>query len=184
MRLIDADKLKEQDFGDNYYAIKVEIDKAPTIQAVPIEVLQEIRQEIAEYGSICVEYVARNQGDRDIELLIEDVLRQAKEQVLEIIDTHISALNNDQFERIWQHTVEEMKRRKVCEDILEESEEWDSETMSGSLLTDDDLRLLINDAIKEKKAEQDKVTQWIKDNADFIKEMARMLEENDRRIQG
>lgn len=50
------------------------------------------------------------------------------------------------------------------------------------LLTDDDLRLLINDAIKEKKAEQDKVTQWIKDNADFIKEMTRMLE--DGRIQG
>lgn len=60
---------------------------------VPIEVLQEIRQEIAEYGSICVEYVAKNRGDRGIELLIEDVLRQAKEQVLEIIDTHISALS-------------------------------------------------------------------------------------------
>lgn len=79
---------------------------------IPIEVLLEIRQEIAEYGSICVEYVARNRGDRDIELLIEDVLRQAKEQVLEIIDSHI---NNDQFERIWQNTVEEMKRRKINE---------------------------------------------------------------------
>ena len=59
---------------------------------IPLSVLQEIRQEIAEYGSICVEYVAKNRGERDIELLIEDVLRQAKEQVLEIIDTHISAL--------------------------------------------------------------------------------------------
>lgn len=30
-RLIDADKLKEQDFGDNYYTIKAEIDRANTI---------------------------------------------------------------------------------------------------------------------------------------------------------
>lgn len=30
-RLIDADKLKEQDFGDNYYTIKAEIDRADTI---------------------------------------------------------------------------------------------------------------------------------------------------------
>ena len=36
MRLIDADKLKEQDFGENYYTIKVEIDKAPTVNAIQI----------------------------------------------------------------------------------------------------------------------------------------------------
>ena len=46
MRLIDADKLKEHDFGDDYYVIKAEIDTEPTVQAIPIEVLDKIRDEI------------------------------------------------------------------------------------------------------------------------------------------
>lgn len=53
--------------------------------------------------------------------------------------------------------------------------------LENELLTDDDLRQLIGNGISRCK-EQDKVTQWIKENADFIKEVARMLEENDRRI--
>lgn len=138
---------------------------------VPVEELQEIRQEIKSQYRVVLK--TDNPDDWWVKW------NECVDECLKIIDTHISALNNDQFERIWNHTVEEMKRRKIYEDILEEAEEYDSETMSGSLLTDDDLRLLINDAIKEKKVEQDKVTQWINDNADFIKEMARMLEENE-----
>lgn len=46
MRLIDADKLKEHDFGDDYYVIKAEIDTELTVQAIPIEILDKIREEI------------------------------------------------------------------------------------------------------------------------------------------
>lgn len=53
-----------------------------------LTMLDKIRAEIEQYGSIWVEYVIKGHTDRDIELLIEDVLRQAKEQVLEVIDRY------------------------------------------------------------------------------------------------
>ena len=140
----------------------LEIIKMCSVEAVPIEVLQEIKQDIDEW----------------YQFPHSSLNWHCYTKLCEIFNKHI---NNDQFERIWQNTVEEMRQRKICEDILEEAEEYDSETMSGSLLTDDDLRQLIGDGISRCK-EQDKVTQWIKDNADFIKEVARKLEENDRRI--
>lgn len=47
MRLINADKLYPDTFGKGRLAIsQSQIADAPTVQAVPIEVLQEIRQEI------------------------------------------------------------------------------------------------------------------------------------------
>lgn len=51
MRLIDSDNLKPDAQWDGFYncysAYSIsQIDDAPTVQAVPIEVLQEIRQEI------------------------------------------------------------------------------------------------------------------------------------------
>ena len=49
-------------------------------------ILDKIRAEIAEYGSIWVEYAITGHSDRDIENLIESVLKQAKEQVLDVID--------------------------------------------------------------------------------------------------
>lgn len=101
---------------------------------IPLSVLQEIKQDIDEWYQF---------PHSSLNWLCYTKL-------CEIFDKHI---NNDQFERIWQNTVEEMKRRKICEDILEEAEEWDSETMSGSLLTDDDLRQLINDGINKCKEE-------------------------------
>lgn len=148
--------LNRRDFYDDWKHI--DLTGTPWLEENKHRNIQEIA---------CARYSARAEG---------------LEKALEIIDTHISALNNDQFEGIWQNTVKEMKRRKIEEDILEEAEKWDSETMSGSLLTDDDLRQLIGDGIsrcKEREKEQDKVTQWINDNADFIREMARMLEEAD-----
>ena len=36
MRLIDADKLKERDFGEYGYEMWYEIDRQPTVQAIPI----------------------------------------------------------------------------------------------------------------------------------------------------
>jgi len=51
-------------------------------------VLDKVRNEIAECGSIWVAYAITGHSDRDIENLIEGVLKQAKEQVLNIIDKY------------------------------------------------------------------------------------------------
>lgn len=54
------------------------------------EVLNKIRAEIAEYGSIMVSYAITKdtKTDKGIEKLVSDVLKEAKEQVLEIIDKY------------------------------------------------------------------------------------------------
>ena len=51
--------------------------------------LDDIKAEINQYGSIWVQYTIKGHTDKDIEDLIEDVLSQAKRQVLNIIDRHI-----------------------------------------------------------------------------------------------
>lgn len=51
-------------------------------------VLDKIRAEIAEYGSIWVEYKITGRGDKDIEKLVGGVLSQAKKQVLDVLDKH------------------------------------------------------------------------------------------------
>ena len=53
-------------------------------------VLDKIRAEIAEYGSIMVAYAITKETktDKGIEKLVSDVLKQAKEQVLDIIDKY------------------------------------------------------------------------------------------------
>lgn len=51
-------------------------------------VIDKIREEIAEYGSIWVEYKITGRRDKDIEQLVSDVLSQAKKQVLDVIDKY------------------------------------------------------------------------------------------------
>lgn len=51
-------------------------------------VLDKISAEIAEYGSIWVEYKITGRRDKDIEQLVTDVLKQAKKQVLDVIDKY------------------------------------------------------------------------------------------------
>ena len=51
-------------------------------------VIDKIRAEIAEFGSIWVEYKISGRSDKDIEQLVSDVLKQAKEQVLDVIDKY------------------------------------------------------------------------------------------------
>ena len=53
-------------------------------------ILDKIRAEIAEYGSIWVEYTITKdtKTDKGIEKLVSSVLKQAKEQVLQIIDKY------------------------------------------------------------------------------------------------
>jgi uncharacterized protein YukE len=50
--------------------------------------LNKAREEIAAYGSIWVEYCIPGHTDHDIEVIVENVLKQAKEQVLAVIDKH------------------------------------------------------------------------------------------------
>ena len=109
------------------------------------------------------------------------IMRQYKEYLNERLQHETDPLFN-RFKaqndiRAFNYVIEFLDR-KTADDLTEkEINNLMSDLQKGDdLLTDDDLRLLINDAIKEKKqAEQDKVTQWIKDNADFIKEMARLV---------
>ena len=53
-------------------------------------VLDKIRTEISEYGSIWMEYKITGRRDKDIEQLVTDVLKQAKKQVLDVIDKYKS----------------------------------------------------------------------------------------------
>ena len=67
-------------FGDSQY-------KEPTTKN-DLGVLDKISAEIAEYGSIWVEYKITGNSNRDIEKLVGDVLSQAKKQVLDVIDKY------------------------------------------------------------------------------------------------
>lgn len=51
-------------------------------------ILDEIRDEIAKYGAIFVKYEIKGRRNKDIEQIVEDVLLQAKAQVLDIIDKY------------------------------------------------------------------------------------------------
>lgn len=50
--------------------------------------LDRAREEIAAYGSLWVEYCIPGHTDHDIEVIVENVLKQAKEQVLAVIDKY------------------------------------------------------------------------------------------------
>ena len=52
------------------------------------DVLDKIRAEINQYSSIWVQYTIKGHTDKDIEGIVEDVLKQAKEQVLDVIDKY------------------------------------------------------------------------------------------------
>ena len=51
--------------------------------------IEDIKAEIKEYDSIMVEYKITETNPSNIEKIVEDVLKQAKRQVLAIIDKHI-----------------------------------------------------------------------------------------------
>lgn len=75
--------------ADNERLRKETIENAKTNRLV----LDSVRDEINQYGSIWVQYRITGHTDHDIEQIIEDVLRQAKQQVLNIIDKHIGERN-------------------------------------------------------------------------------------------
>ena len=53
-----------------------------------VSTLDKIRAEIAAYGSIWVEYSIPGYTEHDIEVIVNNVLKQAKEQVLKVIDKY------------------------------------------------------------------------------------------------
>lgn len=59
-------------------------------------ILDKIRADIAEYGSIWVEYKITDRRDKDIEQLVTDVLKQAKKQVLDVIDKYKAESEEDE----------------------------------------------------------------------------------------
>ena len=62
-----------------------------TIKALEQEpILDKIRAEIAEYGSLRVSYAITKdtKTDKGIEKLVSDVLKRAKEEILDIIDKY------------------------------------------------------------------------------------------------
>lgn len=75
--------IKEEKYADYYKEISATMRKYQELQRV----LDKIRAEIAEYGSICVEYKTTGRRE-DIEQLLTDVLKQAKKQVLDVIDKY------------------------------------------------------------------------------------------------
>lgn len=79
-----ADAITEEVYGDFYKEISATMRKYQKLERD----LDKIRAEIAEYGSIWVEYKITGRRDKDIEQLVSDVLSQAKKQVLEIIDKY------------------------------------------------------------------------------------------------
>lgn len=61
-------------------------------------IIDKIRAEIAEYGSIWVQYKITGKSDRDIEQLVSGVLKQAKEQVLDVIDKYKAEIEPQESE--------------------------------------------------------------------------------------
>ena len=69
----------------------LKMDKAEQTNA-----LDKARAEIAAYGSIWVEYCITGHTDHDIEVIVERVLKQAKEQVLAVIDKYRESEDKDE----------------------------------------------------------------------------------------
>ena len=69
-----------------------------TIKALEQEpILDKIRAEIAEYGSLRVSYAITKdtKTDKGIEKLVSDVLKRAKEEILDIIDKYRAERGNE-----------------------------------------------------------------------------------------
>lgn len=76
--------IREEKYADYYKEISATMRKYQKQERA----LDKIRSEISEYGSIWVEYKITGRRDKDIEQLVTDVLKQAKKQVLDVIDKY------------------------------------------------------------------------------------------------
>lgn len=79
------DMLDEVDQSFDYDALELAIKS--------IEAWESVKNELKEYGSLWVSYTVKAHTEKAIEDIVDDVLKQAKEQFIEIIDKHLSEVN-------------------------------------------------------------------------------------------
>lgn len=84
--------------------------------------LEKIREEIAEYGSIWVQYYIKGHTDTDIDKLVEDVLQQAKSQVLAVIDKYAE---QEPKTGHWEFFCQHWRKCSECGYPHKFAEEWD-----------------------------------------------------------
>ena len=60
-----------------------------------IEELEKIKEEVSRYGAIWVQYKIKGHSERDIENIVEEVLKQAKSGFIDYLDKHISELKGE-----------------------------------------------------------------------------------------
>lgn len=73
---------------ENTMFVTFQTPQGRQVRYIKCDVLDKIRAEINQYGSIWVQYTIKGHTDRDIEGIIEEVLRQAKLQVLDVIEKY------------------------------------------------------------------------------------------------
>ena len=59
-------------------------------------ILEKIKAEIEEYGSIWVQYSIKGHTNKDIEDIVNDVIKQAKQSFIQRLDNHIAELKGEQ----------------------------------------------------------------------------------------
>lgn len=100
----------------------------PPVAPTQEPVLDQIRAEIGECGSIKVTYAITDdtKTDKGIEKLVSDVLKQAKEQVLDIIDEHKTETTNPTTlaQERYQDLIDYFGDKETAKIILEDREEF------------------------------------------------------------
>ena len=59
------------------------------------EELEKIKEEIEKYGSIWVQYSIKGHTNKDIEDIVNDVLKQAKQSFIQRLDNRIAELKGE-----------------------------------------------------------------------------------------
>lgn len=103
----------------------------PPVASTQEFVLDKIKAEIGEYGSIKVTYAITNdtKTDKGVKKLVSDVLKQAKEQVLDIIDKHktettSSITKSDLAQERYQDLVDYFGDKEEAKLILKDRKEF------------------------------------------------------------
>jgi len=60
-----------------------------------LEAWDKVKEELKGYGSLWVSYTIKDHTDKAIEDIVENVLKQAKQQFVEIIDKHLLEVENE-----------------------------------------------------------------------------------------
>lgn len=88
MTIIDADKFLAYLIYSKHIDGLTCGEVKEAVEMCKVDVLDKIRTEINQYGSIWVQYTIKGHTDKDIEDIVEDVIKQAKQQMLDLIDKY------------------------------------------------------------------------------------------------